>query len=178
MSNMLSSTTTPLHLVSPRPAFAFHEFAFKHTSSNVTGRFFRTSNPSNCKYYEHGRRHIQLLYHTIYYQSTIIAIMPFSKAQRRQIFSKLSSIVEHSFLDDADSVVGVIPSPKPKPTHQIKRPTAAKVTSRRRHIQSFIVVYTMIFFNGCKSQSGMMLLCRVMHMCTLSSSTIHDQFFS
>eukprot|EP00985_Skeletonema_marinoi_P018078 scaffold10034_cov116-Skeletonema_marinoi.AAC.1 len=75
--------------------------------------------------------------------------MPFSKAQRRQIFSKLSSIVEHSFLDDADSVVGVIPSPKPKPTHQVKRPTAEKVTSRRRHIESFIVIYTMIFFNGC-----------------------------
>ncbi|KAK1749008.1 MFS transporter [Skeletonema marinoi] len=76
--------------------------------------------------------------------------MPFSKAQRRQIFLKLSSIVEHSFLDDADSVVGVIPSPKPKPTHQVKRPTAEKVTSRRRHIESFIVVYTMIFFNGCE----------------------------
>lgn len=74
--------------------------------------------------------------------------MPFSNAQRKQIISTLSSIVEHSFLDDTahDAVVGVVPSPKP--TRRIKRPTAVKDTSRR--LQSFIVVYTMIFFNGCE----------------------------
>jgi len=75
--------------------------------------------------------------------------MPLSKAQRKQIYSTLSSIVEHSFLEDAaqdDAVVGVVPSPKP--TRQIKRSTAKKDTSR--HLQSFVVVYTMIFFNGCE----------------------------
>lgn len=78
----------------------------------------------------------------------IIAIMPFSNSKRRQIFSTLSSIVENSFLDETshDAVAGVVPSPKiPR---RVKRRTAKKVT--RRHLQSFIVIYTMIFFNGCE----------------------------
>lgn len=73
--------------------------------------------------------------------------MPLSKAQRKQIYSTLSSIVEHSFLDDAadSAAVGVVPSPKP--TRQIKRWAVENDTSS--HLQSFVVVYTMIFFNGC-----------------------------
>ena len=79
----------------------------------------------------------------------IAAIMPFSNAKRRRIFSTLSSIVENSFLDETadDAVVGVVP-PSPKLTRQIKRRTANKVT--KRDLQSIIVVYTMIFFNGCE----------------------------
>lgn len=75
--------------------------------------------------------------------------MPLSNAKRRQIFSTLSSIVENSFLDETanDAVVGVVP-PSPKFTRQVKRQTAKKVA--RRHLPSFIAVYTMIFFNGCE----------------------------
>ncbi len=77
--------------------------------------------------------------------------MPLSKAQRRQIYASLSSIVEHSFLDDRDDdarqkqiITAHTPSLSSSPI-----PIAQQKQINHRHVQSFVVVYTMIFFNGC-----------------------------
>ena len=87
--------------------------------------------------------------------------MPLSKSQRRQIYSTLSSIVEHSFLDDGDAADDstqrqkrVVASHTHVLVHKrhdclVDDASPKETTHHHRHIQSFIVVYTMIFFNGC-----------------------------
>ena len=127
-------------------AYQFHRWLrYVHTSQSCADYFGHASTIGQpC-------HSIQWIDITTFIRATPIDIMPFSNAQRKQIISTLSSIVEHSFLDDTahDAVVGVVPSPKP--TRQIKRPTSK--TSKKdtnHHFRSFIVVYTMIFFNGCE----------------------------
>ena len=84
--------------------------------------------------------------------------MPLSKAQRRQIYASLSSIVEHSFLDDRDDDAAADASRRRKQkiiaahTPSLSSspiPIAQQKQINHRHVQSFVVVYTMIFFNGC-----------------------------
>jgi len=83
--------------------------------------------------------------------------MPLSKAQRRQIYASLSSIVEHSFLDDHDDDAAADASRRRKQIIAAHTPSlssspipiAQQKQINHRHVQSFVVVYTMIFFNGC-----------------------------
>ena len=84
--------------------------------------------------------------------------MPLSRAQRRQIYASLSSIVEHSFLDDRDGDAAADASRRRKQIIAAHTPSLSsspipiaqqQKQINHRHVQSFVVVYTMIFFNGC-----------------------------
>lgn len=115
---------------------------------------------ATCRYPEHkeGRSTLPCLNLPLKALIVYKSIMPLSKAQRRQIYASLSSIVEHSFLDDRDGDAADDASRRRKQIIAAHTPSLSsspipiaqqQKQTNHRHVQSFVVVYTMIFFNGC-----------------------------